>query len=358
MKDTRTGRLSAIVSFTITGFYAIVFLITGILLYHDILWMALLISGILLFTFSYFVFRFALEKFIYEKIKPIYKTIFNLKVPNGEENKHPEPSPAYVIRSDKDDMISSVNSQVMRWAEDKKEEIDQLKSLEIYRREFLGNVSHELKTPIFNIQGYVLTLLDGGLEDPHINREYLLRTEKSINRMINIVEDLENISKFEAGELKLELTRFDILTLVKEVFEFLEITAAKKNIKFHFDKNYEKAVFVNADKEKIRQVLINLLDNSIKYGNDDGNTKVSFFDMDENILVEVTDNGLGVSQQDIPRLFERFYRTDKGRSREQGGTGLGLSIVKHIIEGHRQTINVRSSIGVGTTFAFTLKKGI
>ncbi|MFA4851148.1 MAG: ATP-binding protein [Bacteroidales bacterium] len=356
MKYTRTGNLSAIVSFIITGFYAIVFLITGILLYHDILWMALLISGILLFAFSYFVFRFALEKFIYEKIKPIYKTIFNLKVPKGKENK----------QSGRDDMISSVNRQVIRWAEDKKEEIDQLKKLEIYRREFLGNVSHELKTPIFNIQGYVLTLLDGGLDDPHINREYLLRTEKSINRMINIVEDLENISKFEVGELKLEFTRFDLFALVKEVFEFLEITAGKKNIKFHLGENParlrhsggdEKPVFVNADKERIRQVLINLLDNSIKYGNDDGYTKVSFFDMDENILVEVTDNGLGVLQQDIPRLFERFYRTDKGRSREQNGTGLGLSIVKHIIEAHRQTINVRSSVGVGTTFAFTVKKG-
>jgi len=348
MKYTRTGNLSAILSFTITGFYAIVFLITGILLYHDILWMALLISGILLFAFSYFVFRFALEKFIYEKIKPIYKTIFNLKVPEGKES----------TQSGRDDMISSVNRQVIRWAEDKKEEIDQLKKMEIYRREFMGNVSHELKTPIFNIQGYVLTLLDGGLDDPHINREYLLRTEKSINRMINIVEDLENISKFEAGELKLEFTKFDLLALVKEVFEFLEISAGKKNIKFHLDKSDEKPVFVNADKERIRQVLINLLDNSIKYGNDNGNTMVSFFDMDENILVEVTDNGLGVSQQNIPRLFERFYRTDKGRSREQGGTGLGLSIVKHIIEAHRQTINVRSSVGVGTTFAFTLKKGV
>jgi len=348
MKNSRTGNLSAIVSFTITGFYAIVFLIACLLLYNDILWMALLISGILLFAFSYFVFRYALEKFIYEKIKPIYKTIFNLKVLKDKESK----------QSGRDDMISSVNRQVIRWAEDKKEEIDQLKKLEIYRREFLGNVSHELKTPIFNIQGYVLTLLDGGLDDPSINREYLLRTEKSINRMIDIVEDLETISKFEAGEQKLEFTRFDLLALVKEAFEFLEITAGKKNIKFHFDKNNEKPVFVNADKEKIRQVLINLLDNSIKYGNNNGNTKVSFFDMDENILVEVTDDGTGISQQDLPRLFERFYRTDNGRLREQSGTGLGLSIVKHIIEGHRQTINVKSSLGVGTTFAFTVKKGV
>ena len=250
-----------------------------------------------------------------------------------------------------------MNQQVVKWAEDKKEEIEELKKLEEYRREFLGNVSHELKTPIFNIQGYVLTLLDGGLDDPEINREYLLRTEKSINRMINIVEDLESISKLESGELKLMPERFDIILLVKEVFEFLERVAKKNQIKLAFDKNYDKPAIVNADKEKIRQVLINLVDNSLKYGNKGGLSKVSLFDMDENILIEVTDDGIGVTQHDIPRLFERFYRTDKGRSREQGGTGLGLSIVKHIIEAHRQTINVRSTIGIGTTFAFTLKKG-
>ena len=216
---------------------------------------------------------------------------------------------------------------------------------------------HELKTPIFNIQGYVLSLLDGGLDDPEIRKEYLIRTDKNINRMIHIVEDLEAISKLESGELKLTLERIDIIILVREVFEFLDMVASKSNIKLMFGKNYEKAVFVNADKEKIRQVLINLIDNSIKYGNKGGTTTVSFFDMDENILIEVTDTGIGVEQNDIPRLFERFYRTDKGRSREHGGTGLGLAIVKHIIEAHNQTINVRSTIGIGTTFAFTLKKG-
>ena len=301
-----------------------------------------------MFIFSFLIVRFFLEKFISDKIKPIYKTILSLKSPGGAEKKQNE---------NNGDIISSVNQQVVKWAEDKKEEIEELKKLEAYRREFLGNVSHELKTPIFNIQGYVLTLLDGGLDDPEINREYLLRTEKSINRMINIVEDLESISKLESGELKLMPERFDIILLVKEVFEFLERVAKKNQIKLAFDKNYDKPAIVNADKEKIRQVLINLVDNSLKYGNKGGLSKVSLFDMDENILIEVTDDGIGVTQHDIPRLFERFYRTDKGRSREQGGTGLGLSIVKHIIEAHRQTINVRSTIGIGTTFAFTLKKG-
>jgi len=301
-----------------------------------------------LFSVSFFIIKYFLEKFIYEKIKPIYKTIFNLKNQKNKDQNQDEFNK---------DIISSVNQQVINWAKDKKDEIEELKKMETYRREFLGNVSHELKTPIFNIQGYILTLLDGGLEDSNINREYLLRTEKSIDRMIHIVQDLETISKFESGELIIHKQTFDIISLVKEVFEFLEINAQKKNIQFIFNQVYEKPIMVKADKEKIRQVLINLIDNSIKYGNPNGKTKISFFDMDENILIEITDSGIGVAQQDIPRLFERFYRTDKGRSREQGGTGLGLAIVKHIIEAHRQTINVRSKIGVGTTFAFTLKKG-
>jgi two-component system phosphate regulon sensor histidine kinase PhoR len=348
MKNSRTGNISAIISLIITGFYIIIFIIFDLNYYDHFHFLFLFSTSFILFFLSFFIINYFLKKFIYEKIKPIYKTIFNLKAPKDKENKPADSN---------GDLITSVNQQVIKWAEDKREEIEELKKLETYRREFLGNVSHELKTPIFNIQGYVLTLLDGGLDDPGINREYLLRTEKSINRMINIVEDLEAISKLESGELKINPSRFDVVTLVKDVFEFLELNAEKKKIKFHFDKNYEKPVIVQADKEKIRQVLINLVDNSIKYGNESGNTKVSFFDMDENILVEVTDNGVGVTQQDIPRLFERFYRTDKGRSREQGGTGLGLAIVKHIIEAHRQTINVRSTIGVGTTFAFTLKKG-
>ncbi len=348
MKNSKTGNLSAIISLIITGFFVLVFVFFDLFYFDHFHFLFFVLSVFTLFIFSFLIVRFFLEKFISDKIKPIYKTILSLKSPGGAEKKQNE---------NNGDIISSVNQQVVKWAEDKKEEIEELKKLEAYRREFLGNVSHELKTPIFNIQGYVLTLLDGGLDDPEINREYLLRTEKSINRMINIVEDLESISKLESGELKLMPERFDIILLVKEVFEFLERVAKKNQIKLAFDKNYDKPAIVNADKEKIRQVLINLVDNSLKYGNKGGLSKVSLFDMDENILIEVTDDGIGVTQHDIPRLFERFYRTDKGRSREQGGTGLGLSIVKHIIEAHRQTINVRSTIGIGTTFAFTLKKG-
>jgi two-component system phosphate regulon sensor histidine kinase PhoR len=254
------------------------------------------------------------------------------------------------------DIISKVNEEVAEWAQDRRQEIEELKKLEAYRREFLGNVSHELKTPLFNIQGYILTLLDGGLEDPSINKEYLERSGKNIERMISIVEDLEVISRFETGELKLDLLNFDIIALATDVIELLEVKAKKKNIRLNIARESEKPLYVRADKERIRQVLINLLDNSIKYGTDGGKTKVSFFDMDENILIEVTDTGLGIDSKDIPRLFERFFRVDKSRSREQGGSGLGLAIVKHIIEAHLQTINVRSTIGVGTTFAFTLQK--
>lgn len=348
MKFSRPNSISAFISLLVTAFFIVIFILTSYSIYDQILWWVLFISAAGIFITAFISAKFSVEKFIYEKIKPIYKTIHKLKSPKEKGNK---------TKDTEQDAISSVNQQVLQWVEDNKEEMETLRKTEAYRREFLGNVSHELKTPIFNIQGYILTLLDGGLEDPSINRDYLLRTEKSINRMIHIVQDLETISKLETGEAALVMTRFDIGLLVKEVFEFLELPAKSRSIILSYDKEYEKPIHVRADKEKSRQVLINLIDNSIKYGSENGNTRVSFFDMDDNILVEVTDNGIGVEQNDIPRLFERFFRIDKSRSREQGGTGLGLSIVKHIIEAHQQTINVRSTTGVGTTFAFTLKKG-
>ena len=309
----------------------------------------LAIVGITVFLFTYFFLKKVIESFIYDKIKIIYKTIHSLKRSKDEDKNKLNIS---------GDTLEMVNRQVLEWGESKTREIEELQKLAKYRRDFIGNVSHELKTPIFNIQGYVLTLLDGGLEDPSINREYLLRAEKSVNRMIAIVEDLEAISQLESGELKLSITRFDIIGLTREIIEFLEIKAQKKNVQVILAENYDKPLFVKADKERIRQVIINLVENAIKYNfrQLDALTKISFFDMDENILVEVTDNGVGIAQQDLSRIFERFYRTDKGRSREQGGTGLGLAIVKHVIEAHEQTISVRSWPGIGTTFGFTLKK--
>jgi two-component system phosphate regulon sensor histidine kinase PhoR len=294
----------------------------------------------------YFLVQYLLNILIFEKINPIYKTIQDKNIPDKELKKN-------IISKD---LISNVNEDVYNWANQKSKEINRLKELEVYRKEFLGNVSHELKTPIFNIQGYVLTLLDGAINDSTINRKYLERTEKSINRLISIVEDLESISKLESKVLNLVLDKFNIIQLVSEVFESQEIRARKRGIKLGFLHDYNDPIWVVADKKRIYQALVNLVANSINYGKDDGRTTVSFLDMNENILVEVNDNGIGIPKEDIPRVFERFYRVDKSRSREQGGTGLGLAIVKHIIEAHNQTINVRSSLNEGTSFVFTLKK--
>jgi two-component system, OmpR family, phosphate regulon sensor histidine kinase PhoR len=249
-----------------------------------------------------------------------------------------------------------VNRDVVNWAVKSRQEIDQLKNQEEYRKEFIGNVSHELKTPIFNIQGYILTLLEGGLEDEKINRDYLMRAERSVERMINIVEDLDTVTRLESRQLIMEFIRFDINEVAKEVAEMNDITAGSKNIQIKIKNRTDRPVLVYADKDRIRQVMNNLVVNSIKYGRQGGLTEIRWYDMEENILVEVSDNGIGIPSEHLPRLFERFYRVDKSRSRESGGSGLGLSIVKHILEAHNQTINVRSTKGAGSTFSFTLEK--
>jgi len=245
---------------------------------------------------------------------------------------------------------------VEEWAKNKIDEIARLKDLEKYRKEFVGNVSHELKTPIFNIQGYILTLLEGGIDDPAINKLYLKRTEKSIDRMISIVEDLESITKLESGELKPNYIKFDIVKLTEDAFDLEQRVAQEQKISLEFNPRPDKPIMVRADKKRIMEVMTNLIVNGIKYGKRKGFVKVAFYDLHDNILVEVEDNGIGIEKNDLPRIFERFYRVDKSRSREQGGTGLGLSIVKHIIEAHKQTINVKSVIDKGTTFTFTLEK--
>jgi two-component system phosphate regulon sensor histidine kinase PhoR len=303
----------------------------------------------LVFIGSFLVIRFVINDFIYSKIKLIYKTIHNLKTPSTELKN---------IIKEENDAIDTVNKEVVSWAETKQQEIESLRDQESYRREFLGNVSHELKTPIFNIQGYVHTLLDGGLEDDDINRKFLLRTDKSVERMISVVEDLEVISKLESGRIELEMERFNIVETTQEVLDSLEMKAAKRNVSIGFNTNYERPIYVTADAGQIRQIYVNLIDNAIKYGSEGGSIKLHFYDMDQNILCEVADNGPGIEKVHIPRLFERFYRVDKARDRNTGGTGLGLSIVKHIIDAHQQTINIRTETGEnsGTTFSFTLKK--
>lgn len=302
---------------------------------------------ILFCTISYFLVLFILNRYINDKIKPIYKTIQDVPI-SGKKNK--------LLEKLGTTNIADVQKKVEEWAKTQTDEITRLKDLERYRKEFVGNVSHELKTPIFNIQGYVLTLLDGGIDDVKINKLYLQRTEKSIDRMISIVEDLESITKLESGELKINLVDFDLVRLTEEVFELAQMMANQRNISLKFATKTDKPIFVNADKKRIMEVLNNLVGNGIKYGKKHGQVSVGFYDLNETILVEISDNGIGIDKIDLHRIFERFYRVDKSRSREQGGTGLGLSIVKHIIEAHNQTINVKSIIDKGTTFTFTLEK--
>lgn len=309
----------------------------------------ILATAVLIFVISLVAIRFVVNEFIYSKIKLIYKTIHNLKTPSKELK---------ATFAGQPDVLEKVNKEVVSWAENQKLEIQTLKDQEIYRREFLGNVSHELKTPIFNIQGYVHTLLDGGLEDEEINRKFLLRAEKSVERLISVVEDLEVISKLESGRLELNVEKINIIELAQEVIELQEMKAGKKNIKIKFNDNDDKPIFVQADGSQIKHVYVNLIDNAIKYGKDKGTIKLRFYDLDQNVLCEVADDGPGIEAHHIPRLFERFYRVDSARDRNAGGTGLGLAIVKHIIEAHNQTINVRTQTGKdsGTTFSFTLKK--
>jgi len=254
-------------------------------------------------------------------------------------------------------ILENTDITVAEWAQQKSKQIEDLKKLEQYRKEYIGDVSHELKTPIFSIQGYISTLLDGGIDDPNINKKFLEKADRAINRMISIVKDLESISRLEAGELHLELQNYDIIEQIKEIFEAQEVLAQKKSIKLILENKKAKPYFVCADRKRIHQVFTNLVVNSIKYGAQNGQTKVSFYDMDPNILIEISDNGPGIADVHLPRIFDRFYRVDKSRSREQGGTGLGLSIVKHIVEAHSQTINVKSKVGEGSSFAFTLEKG-
>jgi two-component system phosphate regulon sensor histidine kinase PhoR len=232
-----------------------------------------------------------------------------------------------------------------------------LKIREEYRKDFLGNVSHELKTPLFTVQGYILTLLDGAMEDRRVRKKYLQRANKGVERLIYIVKDLDLITKLEVGDLSLEIGDFDIIELIQNVFDLLEMKAARKQISLTFDMDYKKPIYVKGDREKIQQVITNLIVNSIKYGHQDGTTEVSVEDLIKNkVIIRVTDNGEGIPEQHIPRIFERFYRIDKSGSRKEGGSGLGLSIVKHIIEAHGEKIYVESVVDVGSEFSFTLEK--
>ena len=326
---------------------AITILLLGTLLLfgEKIDWVQILVFSALAFLSAWLVIYKALQRFIYSKIKLIFRNMHSLKVGRS------------AFRLDmRKDVLGEVNKEVVDWADDRMAEIEDLREKENFRKEFVGNVAHELKTPIFSIQGYILTLLEGALEDPNFNRKFLMKAAKSVDRMTMLVEDLDTITQFESGSLKLDIEKIDIVELAKEVIEQREEEAKQKDITLRFNRAYDKPIYVEADSFRVSQVLINLITNSINYGKIGGKTTVRFFDMDERILVEVEDNGPGIEKEHIPRLFERFYRVDKSRSRHQGGTGLGLAICKHIIEGHEQSLNVRSEVGKGSVFSFTLAK--
>lgn len=292
----------------------------------------------------YFATLFVVRRFVAHRIKPIYQILHSRNAKSKE------------IERQHKDLAVEVRSELESWAEQSANEIARLKENEKYRKEFVGNVSHELKTPLFSIQGYILTLLDGGLEDESINRKYLQKSEANIDRLINIVQDLEEISRLESYNLILDIERFDIIELVRELVESVEIQAAERQITIKLQCTEDDVFYVLADRKRISQVIVNLLTNSIKYGRVNGITKIHFVDIYDKMMIEIEDNGPGMEKSVLPRIFERFYRIDKGRSRSQGGTGLGLAIVKHIIEAHHQTITVRSTVGVGSTFSFTLNK--
>ncbi len=295
------------------------------------------------FVFSYAIFYFLIKRFIADRLKIIYRILRKGKFVESDK-------PNFDIRQD---VITEVEESAKVWTDERLTEISKLKDQEEFRREFLGNLAHELKTPIFSIQGYILTLLDGGLEDEKVNRKFLESASKATERMVSIIEDLDQITKLEVDKLKMNFTSFDILELIKDVFDTLEYNAREKSISLKIAKDYEPT-FVNGDKDKLAQVLTNLINNSINYGRENGTTTIRLYQLDDVVTVEVSDDGIGIEQSQFPRLFERFYRVEKSRNRNDGGSGLGLAIVKHIIESHGQSINVRSTLGVGSTFAFTL----
>lgn len=312
-------------------------------------WMALIVAGVQFFV-AYSVALWVMDSFVVYKLKPLYQILFSRNVRTVELNEKYESAA---------DILNNIEDELSDWAEKHRREIVRLREREQYRKDYVGNVSHEIKTPVFNIQGYISTLLDGAIDDPAVSRQYLERAGKSIERLMNIVTDLDEISKLESDTLELHPERFDIVALACECIDIVDREARLKNISITIGKPGappQAPIYVMADRHYISQVFVNLLNNSIRYGTDHGKTRISFVDLFGKVMVEVADDGIGIAQADIPRVFERFYRTDKGRSREQGGTGLGLSIVKHIMEAHGETITLRSELGEGSTFSFILPK--
>ncbi len=344
MKYKKTYKFAFYSSFLLTIItLVLVVAIHQISLHSNVNFYFLLLLGLSLFFISFFIIQFRVEKFIYKRIQKIYKEVSILNESKLDKN---------TITTN----MENLSKNVKQFAENKKMEIAILNERENYRREFLGNISHELKTPLFTVQGYILTLLEGAINDENIRLKYLERANNGVERLNHIVKDLDLISKLETGDLHLEIKNFDILSLIDEVFGLLEMEAKKRNINLTLDRVYEGKILVKADRNRIEQVLINLISNAIHYGNENDYVKISIKAINDKIVkISITDFGEGLSKENMARVFERFYRTDKSRARNLGGTGLGLSIVKHIIEAHNQEISVDSKIGVGSVFSFTLE---
>lgn len=344
MKNASLQQIALLAS-CIIAFNSLLFLGGYYIFLKELTWLGILVMSALALINSFAIIYFLVDGFIYRRIKVLYKNIHQLK--SGKTHKE--------LLSNSD-VISEVELQVQDFSKNKISEIAELKKMEQFRREFLGDVSHELKTPIFNTQGYIETLLNGALENPEVNVSYLKKASKNLDRLSNIVDNLLTISHNESGNLVLEKSKFDIVKLVEDVYETHEMLADQKEIKLSMKKENPSSKIVFADKRQIEIVLNNLVINAIKYGKEEGKVLIGIYDMDSNILIEVTDDGPGIDQVHLPRLFDRFYRIDKHRSRFDGGNGLGLSICKHIIDAHKQTIHVRSTPKIGSTFGFTLAK--
>ena len=328
---------------------AVAITVSSVNFYFQHKWYDVTVTFFVSFAISYIVFYYLIEKYIYSKIKLIYKLIHNLKL--GRDLRD-----ALGDHINSVDPITDVEQEVKAWAREKKMEVDDLRKQEKFRREFLSNISHEFKTPLFAIQGYIEAIQDDGFEDLDMATQFLEKASKNVDRLSYLIKDLDEISKLESGEIPINYTKFKINDLIKEVLDASELKAKQHDIKLVYKQKYDENVQVLADREKIQQVLVNLVDNSLKYGNSGGSTSVSLFDLHDKVLIEITDDGIGIEEKYLPRLFERFFRTEQSRSRQIGGSGLGLAIVKHIIEAHEQTINVRSTAGLGSTFGFTLQK--
>ena len=338
----------AVITALLISFFLTLFWSVFLFYIDEFQWSYSILTFLLCFILSFVLIQFRVNRFIYKRIEKIYNDVIFLETETGPIHSVP-------ISTD----LDFLSKELSKYTRLKKMELESFRAREEFRKEFVGNVAHELKTPLFTVQGYISTLLDGALKDPEVLKKYLKRADKGVDRLIYIVKDLDMITKIEFGDTKLVQSNFNIIEVIENVFDQLEMKAKKKNITLSFDELTPSSVFVHADEERIQQVLTNLLVNSIKYGHNNGTTEVTVESLsDDKVIVRITDNGEGIEAEHIPRLFERFYRVDKSGARSEGGSGLGLSIVKHIVEAHGEKIFIESKYGIGSEFSFTLQKQI